>query len=73
MTRTLAGERLSAIGTPALVLVSGGSDERLLGWAQRVADTLPNGSLRTLAGGWHGVPTEDLAAAMAEFFGDGRG
>ena len=49
----------------------GAADARLLGWAQGVSDALPNASLRTLEGEWHGVPTEDLAAALAEFFRDG--
>jgi pimeloyl-ACP methyl ester carboxylesterase len=70
ITSSLPAERLSAIGTPALVIVSGGSDKRLLGWAEGVSEALPNASLRTLAGEWHGVPTEDLAAALAGFFGD---
>ena len=37
----------------------GAADARLLGWAQGVSDALPNASLRTLEGEWHGVPTED--------------
>jgi pimeloyl-ACP methyl ester carboxylesterase len=65
--------RLPAITTPTLVLASAGSDERLLGWAQGVAETLPNGSLRTMKGEWHGVAVEDLAPVLNEFFGEGQG
>jgi hypothetical protein len=66
----LAPAQLPAIRTPTLVLASAGSDERLLGWAQGVADALPNGSLRTMKGEWHGVPAEDLAPVLREFFGE---
>jgi hypothetical protein len=68
----LAPAQLPPITAPALVLASAGSDEGLLGWARAVADALPNGSLRTLHGEWHGVPVEDLAPVLTEFFGDGR-
>jgi pimeloyl-ACP methyl ester carboxylesterase len=63
-------ERMAAVSTTTLVLASAGSDERLLGWAQGVADALPNGSLRTMKGEWHGVPTEDVAPVLIEFFGE---
>jgi pimeloyl-ACP methyl ester carboxylesterase len=68
----LAPARLAAITTPTLVLASAGSDERLLGWARAVADALPNGSLRAMKGEWHGVPPDDLAPVLTEFFGNGR-
>jgi len=31
-------------------------------------DALPNGTHRSLAGQWHMVPDEDIAAALVEFF-----
>jgi pimeloyl-ACP methyl ester carboxylesterase len=68
----LPPERLPAVATPTLVLASAGSDERLLGWAGAVADALPNGSLRTMKGEWHGVPLEGLAPVLSEFFGEGH-
>jgi pimeloyl-ACP methyl ester carboxylesterase len=67
----LAPAQLYAVTTPTLVLASAGSDERLLGWARAVADALPNGSLRTLKGEWHGVPPGDLAPVLTEFFDEG--
>lgn len=32
-----------------------------------VAEALPNGSQRSLAGEWHGVPDEALAPVLTEF------
>jgi pimeloyl-ACP methyl ester carboxylesterase len=71
-TDTLPVARLSAITTPTLVLASEDSDDRLRNWAQGVGDTLPNAWHRALKGEWHGVPAEDLAPVLAEFF-TGRG
>jgi pimeloyl-ACP methyl ester carboxylesterase len=71
ITTSLPAARLPAITTPALVLASESSDERLLGWARGVADALPNGSLRTLQGEWHGVSVDDLAPVLTGFFGEG--
>jgi len=68
ITGSLPVARLSAITTPTLVLASEDSDDRLRNWAQGLCDTLPNASLRRLKGQWHGVPAEDLAPVLAEFF-----
>ncbi|MPZ95333.1 MAG: alpha/beta fold hydrolase [Propionibacteriales bacterium] len=35
-----------------------------------IAEALPNGTHRSLAGEWHGVPDNDLAPVLAEFFLD---
>ncbi|WP_367128922.1 alpha/beta fold hydrolase [Saccharothrix sp. HUAS TT1] len=59
---------LASIDAPTLVLDSGGSDERLRGWADGVAERLPNARRRTVPGGWHGVEPDVLAAALAEHF-----
>lgn len=64
-------ERLGAIPTPTLVIDSTGSDERLHRWADGVAAALPQGERRTLKGEWHGVPAEDLAAALRDFLTGG--
>ncbi len=61
-------DRLAAISTPALVVASEGSDDRLRNWAQGVAEALPNASARLLPGTWHGVDAEHLAPALTEFF-----
>ena len=68
----LTAAQLPAVTTPTLVLASGASDDRLLGWARAMSDALPNGSLRTMKGEWHGVPLEDLAPVLSEFFGEER-
>ncbi len=65
---SLPPDRLAAIGTPALVLGSEGSDDRLRTWVQGVAEALPNASARFLPGTWHGVSPEHLAPALTEFF-----
>ena len=65
---SLSPDRLAAISTPALVVASEGSDDRLRNWAQGVAEALPNASARLLPGTWHGVDAEHLAPALTEFF-----
>jgi pimeloyl-ACP methyl ester carboxylesterase len=60
--------RLAAVTTATLVLASRGSDTRLINWGQGLSEALPNASFRTLKGEWHGVPVEDLASVLVEFF-----
>jgi hypothetical protein len=60
-------ELLAKVSTPTLVLDSQGSSDDLTGWAANVAAALPEGRHRSLPGGWHGVPVEDLAPVVAEF------
>jgi hypothetical protein len=50
------------------VIASEGSDERLRNWAQGLAQALPNASSLLLPGRWHGVATEHLVPALAQFF-----
>jgi pimeloyl-ACP methyl ester carboxylesterase len=68
ITSSLPLDRLSGITTTTLVLSSEGSDERLPTWGRWLHDTLPNSSFRTLEGEWHGVPPENLAPVLREFF-----
>jgi hypothetical protein len=68
ITSSLPLDRVSAIITPVLVLASRGSDERLPTWGRWLRDTLPDASLRTLEGEWHGVAPEVLAPELTEFF-----
>jgi pimeloyl-ACP methyl ester carboxylesterase len=56
-----------SVAAPTLVLDSMGSSPDLTGWTAAVAEELPDGSHRSLAGEWHGVPDETLAAALTEF------
>jgi pimeloyl-ACP methyl ester carboxylesterase len=62
-------ELLRSVQTRTLVLDSEGSSEDLTGGTAAIAEALPNGTRRSLAGGWHGVPNEDLAAVLTEFLG----
>lgn len=68
ITPSLSVARLHDIQTPALVLASDKSDDRLLTWAQGVGDALPNGETRRLPGGWHGVSADVLAPVLTDFF-----
>jgi pimeloyl-ACP methyl ester carboxylesterase len=61
-------ELLRSVRTPTLVLDSQGSSDDLTGGTAAIAEALPNGARRSLAGEWHGVPDEDLAPVVAEFF-----
>ncbi len=61
---------VATVTTPTLVLDSQGSSGNLTGWAATVAEALPNGTHRSLVGEWHGVPDDDLAPVLAEFFLD---
>jgi hypothetical protein len=72
ITSSLPLERVSAITTPVLVLTSEGSDERLPTWGRWLRDTLPNASLRTLEGEWHGVAPKVLAPVLTEFLSSGK-
>jgi hypothetical protein len=56
------------VTAPTLVIDSQGSGGALTGMAAAVVEALPNGSRRSLAGGWHGVPDEALAPVLTAFF-----
>jgi pimeloyl-ACP methyl ester carboxylesterase len=58
-----------SVTAPTLVLDSQGSSADLTGMSAAVVKALPNGSHRSLAGAWHGVPDETLAPVLVEFFG----
>lgn len=68
ITSTFPVARLPEITTPALVLASTASDERLRGWAEGLADALPDATFRTLPGEWHGISEELLAPVLSDFF-----
>lgn len=61
-------ELLRSVQTPTLVLDSEASSDDLTGGTAAIAAALPNGTRRSLAGEWHGVPDEELAPVLAEFF-----
>jgi pimeloyl-ACP methyl ester carboxylesterase len=56
---------LRGVDVPALVLDSFGSSDDLTGGTATIAEALPNGTRRSLAGEWHNVPDEDLAPVVA--------
>jgi pimeloyl-ACP methyl ester carboxylesterase len=58
---------LRSVTTPTLVIDSQASSEDLTGGVAAIAEALPNGIRRSLAGEWHGVPDEDLAPVVAAF------
>jgi hypothetical protein len=59
---------LRSVEVPTLALDSTGSTDDLTGWAATVAEQLPYGRHRSLAGEWHTVPDETLAPVLIEFF-----
>ena len=58
---------LRSVPTPALVLDSEGSSDDLTGGTAAIAAALPDGTRRSLPGGWHGVADADLAPVVAAF------
>lgn len=61
---------LRSVEVPTLVLDSDGSTDDLTGSAATVASQLPHGSHRSLAGQWHTVPDDALAAVLTDFFAE---
>lgn len=61
-------ELVRSVRTRTLVLNSAGTGDNLAAWAAAVGEALPNGTHRSLRGGWHGVAAADLAAALTTFF-----
>jgi pimeloyl-ACP methyl ester carboxylesterase len=61
-------ELLSSVKASTLVIHSQGSGDELTGMAAAVAEALPNGTRRSLAGDWHGAPGDALAPVLTEFF-----
>lgn len=61
-------ELVASVTAPTLIIDSEASTGDLTGWAAAVVDALPNGTHRSMAGQWHGVPDDDLAPVLTEFF-----
>jgi pimeloyl-ACP methyl ester carboxylesterase len=59
---------IRSVTVPTLVIDSQGSTGELTGMSATAAEALPNGTRRSLAGGWHGVPDDALAPVLSEFF-----
>jgi pimeloyl-ACP methyl ester carboxylesterase len=60
-------ELVRSVKVPTLVVDSQGSGGELTGMAATVMKALPNGTYRSLAGEWHGVPDDVLAPVLTEF------
>jgi hypothetical protein len=58
---------IRSVTAATLVIDSQGSGDAPTGMAAAVVEALPNGTQRSLAGGWHGVPDEALAPVLTEF------
>ncbi len=68
VSEAMSFELLASVTAPTLVLDSAGSSDDLTGMAATVAERIPNGAHRSLAGEWHGVPDDVLAPVLTEFF-----
>jgi hypothetical protein len=68
LSDTTSRDLLGSVEVPTLVLDSEGSTENLTGWADSVANVLPQGLHRSLAGEWHTVPDDVLAPVLVEFY-----
>jgi len=64
---TLPTELIASMPTPTLVIAGENSPQLLRNAARAVADALPNGQLRTLAGQSHDISPEATAPALEEF------
>jgi pimeloyl-ACP methyl ester carboxylesterase len=64
---TLPTELISSIPTPTLVIAGENSPPLMRNAARAVADALPNGQLRTLAGQSHDISPEATAPVLEEF------
>ena len=61
-------ELAHAAAPPTLVLVGGSSPDWMLAGGRALAEALPAGRLRVLAGAEHVVPPGVLVPVLAEFF-----
>lgn len=61
---------IRSVTPPTLVIDNQGSTGDLTGMAATVVEALPNGTHRSLAGAWHGVPDDALAPVLTGFFRD---
>jgi pimeloyl-ACP methyl ester carboxylesterase len=59
---------IRSVTAPTLVIDSQGSTGELVGMSAAVVEALPNGTRRSLAGAWHGVPDDAVAPVLTEFF-----
>jgi hypothetical protein len=60
-------ELIRSVTVRTLVIDSQSSSGDLTSMAATVAEALPDGGQRSLAGEWHGVPDEALAPVLTKF------
>ncbi|MDN6330463.1 MAG: hypothetical protein L0J84_14130, partial [Brachybacterium sp.] len=61
----------AGLATPTLIMVSDSTVPEMLEWANSLAETLADCTVRELPGEWHGVPDETQVATIRGFL-DGR-
>jgi hypothetical protein len=61
-------ETLQAVTAPTLVIASHDTSAEIAGWAEMVAEVLPNGTHVSLPGEWHQVADKDIARQLTAFF-----
>ena len=64
-------EHFAGLATPTLIMVSDSTDPMMIGWAQSLAETMADCTVRELPGEWHGVPDQTQVATISDFL-DGR-
>jgi pimeloyl-ACP methyl ester carboxylesterase len=67
LSDTMSLSLIRSVTVDTLVIDSHGSSADLTDMAAAVVEALPQGTRRTLAGEWHGVPDDALAPALTEF------
>ena len=67
---TIPTDLLGAVTVPALVLCGGASPAWMIDVGRQIADGMPNGRLRVLAGQEHVVAPDVLVPVLVEFFAD---
>ena len=63
---TVPEDLVRSVGVPTLVLAGGASPDFFRATATRLAELLPRGTLRVLAGQHHGAAAAVVAPAVAE-------
>lgn len=60
-------QHFAGVATPTLIMVSDSTVPQMIEWANALAETMTDCTVRELAGEWHGVPDETQVAAIRDF------